>query len=81
SPPAGIAITISILAGALNFSSSSAALIYACAYLGYLIAPTHLCFTFTADYFKTPLGRLYKYLIPSFTASFIAAILVYFTPF
>jgi integral membrane protein (TIGR00529 family) len=81
SPPAGIAISISILTGALNFSTSSAALIYACAYLGYLIAPTHLCFTFTADYFKTPLGRLYKYLIPSFTASIITALLVYFTPF
>ncbi len=81
SPPAGIAISISILTGALNFSTSSAALIYACAYLGYLIAPTHLCFTFTADYFKTPLGRLYKYLIPSFAASIITALLVYLTPF
>jgi integral membrane protein (TIGR00529 family) len=81
SPSGAIAIGVSILAGVLNFSSKTAALLYISAYLGYVIAPTHLCFTFTADYFKSPLGKVYKYVIPSFIATFITALLVYFLPF
>ena len=78
SPSGGVTIGISILAGILTFSPKTAALIYMSAYLGYLIAPTHLCFAFTADYFKCSLGRVYKYLIPSLAISFATAILVYF---
>jgi hypothetical protein len=81
SPSGAIAIGVSILAGVLTFSSKTAALLYISAYLGYVIAPTHLCFTFTADYFKSPLGKVYKYVIPSFIATFATALLVYFLPF
>ena len=79
SPSGGIAISVSILAGTLAyFSAKTAALIYISTYLGYTIAPTHLCFTFTADYFKCSLGKVYKYVIPSFMISFTAALLIYF---
>jgi len=79
SPQGGVAISISILTGIMNtFSPSTAALIYISAYLGYVIAPTHLCFTFTADYFKTSLGKIYKYVIPSFLISYATALVVYF---
>ena len=78
SPLGGISISISILAGILSFSPGTVALLYMSTYLGYLIAPTHLCFIFTADYFKCSLGKVYKYLIPSFLISFTTALLVYF---
>jgi hypothetical protein len=79
SPLASISISVPILIGILNnFSPETAALIYMSAYLGYLVAPTHLCFTFTADYFKCPLGKVYKYVIPSFLATFTTALLIYF---
>lgn len=80
SPAGAVAVSVSILSGifALPFAPKVAALAYISAYLGYTIAPTHLCFTFTADYFKCSLGRIYKYVIPSFLVTFLTAILVYF---
>lgn len=78
SPLGGISIGISILAGILtSFSPKTVALLYMSTYLGYLIAPTHLCFIFTADYFKCTLGKVYKYMIPSFLVSFTTALLIY----
>ena len=81
SPSGGTAISVSMLGGILTFSPKTAALIYMGAYLGYVIAPTHLCFTFTADYFKSSLGKVYKYLIPSFIGTFAAVLLFHFSPF
>lgn len=78
SPLGGVTISVPILDGILTFSPKTAALVYMSAYLGYLAAPTHLCFAFTADYFKCSLGKVYKYLIPSIAISFATAILVYF---
>jgi len=80
SPAGGVAVSISILSGLLTmpFAPKVAALIYISSYLGYMIAPTHLCFTFTADYFKCSLGRMYRYVLPSFLVTFPIAILVYF---
>ncbi|MCS7114312.1 MAG: DUF401 family protein [Nitrososphaerota archaeon] len=80
SPQGGVIISLSILSEILSLSLKTAALIYVTAHLGYLIAPTHLCLTFTADYFKSSIGKVYKYLIPSFMAAFAAALLVYFLP-
>jgi integral membrane protein (TIGR00529 family) len=77
SPQGGIALGISILTGILTFSPKTAALIYISGYLGYVIAPTHLCFIFTANYFRCPLGRVYKYVIPSFLISYAMALLIY----
>ena len=81
SPSGAIAVGVSILAGALTFTPKTSMLLYISAYLGYNIAPTHLCFTFTADYFKTHIGKVYKYMIPSALATFAAALMVYFLPF
>jgi integral membrane protein (TIGR00529 family) len=78
SPIGGVAIGTSILTGTTTFTPATAGLIYISAYLGYIVSPTHLCFTFTADYFKCSLGKVYKYVIPSFLASFATAILVYY---
>jgi len=78
SPAGGVAVSVPILCGKTFVAPSVAALIYISAYLGYTIAPTHLCFTFTAEYFKCTLGKIYKYVIPSFLITFLMALLVYF---
>jgi integral membrane protein (TIGR00529 family) len=78
SPSGGIALSTPILAGTLNFTASSASLLYISAYFGYLAAPTHLCLVLTADYFKCPLSKLYRILVPSLIVSFVAALVVYF---
>jgi len=79
SPSGAVALSISILSGIVNsFTVGMAALIYMSCYLGYLIAPIHLCLTFTAEYFKCSLGKMYKYVIPSFLITFAAAILTYY---
>ena len=77
SPLGGVAISYSILEGIVNFTAKSAALLFISSYLGYIIAPTHLCLVLTADYFKCSLGKIYKYFIPSLTISFTTAILLY----
>ena len=77
SPSGGIAISVSILTGIVSFTPKSASLLYISSYLGYVVAPTHLCLVLTAEYFKCSLGKLYKYLIPSLIASFATGILVY----
>jgi len=78
SPSGGVTISCSILSGIFAFSTRTASLLYISAYMGYVIAPTHLCFRFTADYFKTSLGKIYKYVIPSFLISYATALVVYF---
>jgi hypothetical protein len=78
SPLAGVSISVSIMEGAIQFLPSVASLIYMSAYLGYVIAPTHLCFTFTADYFKCSIGKAYKYIIPSFLITLTTALFIYF---
>jgi len=74
----GVTIAFPILGSIFAISPKMASLIYMSAYLGYVISPTHLCFTFTADYFKCHHGKLYKYVIPSFLMTFPMALVVYF---
>jgi integral membrane protein (TIGR00529 family) len=74
----GISISIPILGGIIALSPRTASLIYMSAYLGYVMSPTHLCLTFTADHFKCTLDKIYKYAIPSFLATFATTLLIYF---
>lgn len=78
SPSGGIAITVAMLETVVEFTPKTASLLYSAAYLGYVGAPTHLCLVLTAEYFKTSLTKIYKYMVPSLVISFAAAILVYF---
>ena len=78
SPSGAIAISFPIIAGTMNFTANNASLLYIAAFLGYLAAPTHLCLALTADYFKSSLNKVYRYLGPSIAASFSIAILVYY---
>jgi integral membrane protein (TIGR00529 family) len=74
----GVSISIPLLGGIMTISPKMASLIYMSAYLGYITSPTHLCLTFTADYFKCPIGKVYKYVIPSVLITFTTALLMYF---
>ena len=77
SPSGAIALSVPILTETVTFIPKTASLLYISAYLGYLIAPTHLCLAFTAQYFKSPIIKSYKYLIPSTIVSIIAALITY----
>ena len=77
-PSGSVAISAPIIAGVMTFTPRSASLLFISAYLGYLAAPTHLCLALTADYFKSSLNKVYKFLLPSVIVSFVAAIFVYF---
>ncbi|PVX24344.1 MAG: hypothetical protein CW691_08015 [Candidatus Bathyarchaeum sp.] len=73
-----IALSVPILAQTITFIPKTASLLYISAYLGYMIAPTHLCLVFTAQYFKSSMNSGLKYLIPATAVSMIAAIITYF---
>lgn len=73
-----IALSVPILAETVTFVPKTASLLYISAYLGYMIAPTHLCLVFTAQYFKSSINRSFKYLIPATVISMVAALITYF---
>lgn len=70
-PIGAIAITAPAISSIFELSPKFAALLYASAFLGYVIAPTHLCLVFSANYFRTKLTRIYKYVIPSFIITYL----------
>jgi integral membrane protein (TIGR00529 family) len=72
-----IALSVPILAETVTFIPETASLLYISAYLGYMIAPTHLCLVFTTQYFKSSMSKSLKYLIPATIVSMIAAIITY----
>lgn len=78
SPSAAVALSVPILAETVVFIPETAGLLFISAYLGYMIAPTHLCLVFTAQYFKSSINRSFKYLIPATVISMVAALITYF---
>ena len=77
SPSAAIALSVPILAETVVFVPKTTSLLFISAYLGYIIAPTHLCLIFTAQYFNSSINRSFKYLIPSTVISMITALITY----
>jgi len=77
SPSAAVALSVPILAETVVFIPETAGLLFISAYLGYMIAPTHLCLVFTAQYFKSSINRSFKYLIPATVISMVAALVTY----
>ena len=78
SPSAAVALSVPILAETVVFIPETAGLLFISAYLGYMIAPTHLCLVFTAQYFKSSINRSFKYLITATVISMVAALITYF---
>jgi integral membrane protein (TIGR00529 family) len=77
SPSAAVALSLPILAETVTFIPETTSLLFISAYLGYMIAPTHLCLVFTAQYFKLSINRSFKYLIPATVISMATAIITY----
>jgi uncharacterized protein len=73
-----IALSVPILAETVAFVPQTASMIYIFTYLGYMIAPTHLCLVFTAQYFESSINSSFKYLIPATAVSMVAALITYF---
>jgi integral membrane protein (TIGR00529 family) len=78
SPSGAIALSVPILVETVSFIPKTASLLYLSALFGYLLAPTHLCLAFTAQYFKCPISKSYRYLLPSIAISIIFALMIYF---
>ncbi len=78
SPAGGIAISVPIIGGIMQFTATNASLLFISAYLGYLGSPTHLCLALTVDYFESTMSRVYKFLVPSLAVSFAVAVIVYY---
>ena len=71
-PPMGIGIVFPLLvplSGVSNIHLVS--LIYAGIIAGYIASPLHLCLILTNSYYKSELGRVYAYLVPSVAALYI----------
>jgi hypothetical protein len=76
-PTAGIAIATPIIASLMGTDVKIASLIYASAFIGYIASPLHLCYVYTAEYYKIPLIEGYKYMIPATIASLAVAITLF----
>jgi len=76
-PTAGIAIATPIIASLMGTDVKIASLIYASAFIGYIASPLHLCYVYTAEYYKVPLIEGYKYMIPATIASLAVAITLF----
>jgi hypothetical protein len=76
-PTAGIAIATPIIASLMGTDVKIASLIYASAFIGYIASPLHLCYVYTAEYYKIPLIEGYKYMIPATIASLAIAITLF----
>jgi len=76
-PTAGIAIATPIIASLTGVDVKIASLIYASAFIGYIASPLHLCYVYTAEYYKVPLIEGYKYMIPATIASLAIAITLF----
>lgn len=72
-----VALSVPILAGTVSFIPKTVSLLFISSYLGYMVAPTHLCLVFTAHYFKSSISSSFKYLIPATLVSMVAALATY----
>jgi hypothetical protein len=75
----GIILSVPILEQLIVPGTVDPAVIYASAFVGYTISPLHLCYVFSADYFKIPMIRVYRYMIPAAIITLVTAILLSLT--
>jgi len=73
-----IAISLSILPSITQVTPALTALVYATSFSGYLASPLHLCYIYTAQYFRVPFTVGYKYMTPAVVALLASAYMVYF---
>ena len=71
-PTMGIGIVFPLLVPLSGVSSIHlVSIIYAGIIAGYLASPMHLCLILTNGYYKSELGKVYNYLVPSVAALYV----------
>ncbi len=75
SPLVGIVLATSVFKNTVNLGVKEVALIYASNMLGYIASPAHLCYVYTAQYFKTPLTSAYKEMSIATTVALTIALI------
>ena len=72
-PTVGLAMAFPLLVPMCgNMSVYLAGFMYAGIVSGYLASPMHLCLVLTNGYYKSSLGKVYRYLVPSAIALYLA---------
>mgnify|MGYP002153781371 CR=1 FL=1 len=72
-PTMGIGIVFPLLLPLYGASGVHlASILYAGVISGYLASPMHLCLVLTNSYYKSEMGRVYRYLVPSVAALYVA---------
>jgi hypothetical protein len=72
-PTMGIGIVFPLLIPLYGASGVHlVSIVYAGVISGYLASPMHLCLVLTNSYYKSEMGRVYRYLVPSVAALYTA---------
>ncbi|MHA1708893.1 MAG: DUF401 family protein [Candidatus Baldrarchaeia archaeon] len=77
SPITAIAISVPIVTSIQSMSVISASMIFVSSFLGHIASPLHLCYVFSATYFKGSLTKSYALMIPSCIATMLFVMLLY----
>jgi hypothetical protein len=77
-PTMGIGIVFPLLLPLLgDYNIYVVSIIYAGLIGGYLASPMHLCLILTNSYYRSELGRVYRYLVPSAALLYVFAVAYY----
>ena len=77
-PTMGIGIIFPLLLPLLgDYNVYVVGIIYAGLIGGYLASPMHLCLILTNSYYRSELGRVYRYLVPSAALLYVFAVAYY----
>ena len=77
-PTMGIGIIFPLLLPLLgDYNVYVVSIIYAGLIGGYLASPMHLCLILTNSYYRSELGRVYRYLVPSAALLYVFAVAYY----
>jgi integral membrane protein (TIGR00529 family) len=75
----GAAIVLPLLLPFCGASLHLVSVIYAGIIAGYMASPLHLCLILTNSYYKSELGRVYRYLVPSMALLYVVAVVYHLT--
>jgi len=70
----GAAIALPLLVPFCGSGVHLVSVVYAGVIAGYMASPLHLCLILTNSYYKSELGRVYRYLVPSLVIVYIIAL-------
>jgi len=70
-------LLLPFLAPGLELNGCALLLAYTSGQVGVLLSPVHLCLTFSAEYFKASLAKVYRYLLPPLIAIQAVAVVIY----